>query len=146
MKLNWGSGIAIFYISFAIIMVVMVMYSKTLDNSLVVDDYYDKDLQYQTHIDKLSNTSKLAKDLELTLDATKQTLTLEFPKDFTSVTGTVWFYRADDKSKDVTSGIEVNSENIMGFDLTRFTPGKWTVKIDWQGDGTPFYKEQTFLF
>jgi nitrogen fixation protein FixH len=146
MKFTWGTGIAIFYILFATTMVAMVLYSKTLDNSLVVEDYYDKDLQYQSHIDKLKNSQALSKDLELIHDSKNRTMKIQFPQDFKAIEGTILFYRSEDKSKDQVVKITVDSDYAMTIPISNFMPGKWTLKIDWTGDGKPFYKEQVVLF
>jgi hypothetical protein len=56
------------------------------------------------------------------------------------------FYRSEDKSKDQVVKITVDSDYAMTVPLSNFLPGKWTLKIDWTGDGKPFYKEQVVLF
>lgn len=60
MKLSWGTGIAIFYSVFVIVLVFVVVKSTSIDNALVTDDYYKKDLEYQTQIDKQVNSQGLA--------------------------------------------------------------------------------------
>jgi nitrogen fixation protein FixH len=146
MKFHWGIGIAIFYTLFALAMVAMVMYSRTLDNSLVVDNYYDKDLQYQSHIDKVQNSNSLNEDLVIQIDLKTKMLHLKFPSQFRQIQGQIQFYRADDSRKDVQVKLEVGSGNVMQFPLKNLAAGKWTLKVDWTGDGTPFYKQQDALF
>ena len=65
MKINWGSGIAIFYSLFVITMVYAVVRSTQFDNSLVSDHYYADDLKYQERFDKLSNAQNLKEDLKI---------------------------------------------------------------------------------
>ena len=63
MKFNWGTGITLFYITFMFTMIFMVYQSTLVERNLVVENYYEKDLQYQSHLDKLKNSSTLKKDL-----------------------------------------------------------------------------------
>ncbi|RME05447.1 MAG: hypothetical protein D6816_08870 [Bacteroidetes bacterium] len=144
MKFTWGTGIAIFYIAFVIIMVGMVVYSKTFDNSLVVENYYDEDLRFQEKIDKLENSAKLEKDLEIA-STNNLDILLSFPENLKNITGTVLLYRADDISKDVSFKISVNEKNQMLIPGNEYLGARWTVKVDWQGDGTPYYKEKDVL-
>jgi hypothetical protein len=51
MKLNWGTGIAIFYGLFMVIMITFVVMSRNVDHSLVMEDYYEADINYQEHKD-----------------------------------------------------------------------------------------------
>ena len=140
MKLNWGTGIAIFYISFMAIMLFMVYRSTFENRDLVMEDYYQKDLEYQSHLDRISNAKKLPVDLKITKEA-EQYIRFSFPKDLKTIKGTVLFYRPSDKKQDVSLGIKVNQENDFVFPISKLQKGGWRVKVDWEGDDVPFYKE-----
>ncbi len=140
MKLNWGTSIAIFYIAFAATMVGFVIKSKSYDHSLVTEDYYAKDLAYQQQYDKMANAKALATDLSIgKVGGQVQFL---FPKDVAQPSGKILFYRADDKSKDFTVEVSADSNGLQTVPTDKLKPGRWTVKVDWQGAGKEFYKEQ----
>ncbi|MBK9015370.1 MAG: FixH family protein [Saprospiraceae bacterium] len=143
MKLNWGTSIAIIYGLFAITMVGFVIKSKSIDHTLVVDDYYAKDLAYQQQYDKLTNSQALANDLKIS----KMTdgVQLLFPTDIQQSSGEILFYRADDKSKDFSLKIAPDAQGQQLVPTDQLTPGRWTVKVDWQAGGKPFYKEQVVI-
>ncbi|MCB0520071.1 MAG: FixH family protein [Lewinellaceae bacterium] len=145
MKLNWGSGIAIFYSSFVIVMVAMVFYSKSFDSSLVVDNYYEQDLQYQQHINKLHNSQALPQDLTIKEDRQGKIVSLQFPQGFEKLGGEIQFYRADDKSKDFKLKVNVDEKGTQLVSAKNLLPGRWTVKVDWEGDGRLFYKEEVVV-
>ncbi len=145
MKLNWGSSIAIFYSLFVIVMVAMVFYSKSFDNSLVVDNYYEQDLQYQQHINKLQNSQQLQKDLEIMEDKTQKIVNFQFPQGFEQLGGEIQFYRADDKSKDFSLKVNTDEQGAQAVSSQAMVPGRWTVKVDWEGDGKTFYKEEVII-
>ena len=65
MKINWGTGIAIFFSVFVLSLVYQVYRSTQYDHSLVSDQYYADDLRYQEHYDKLANAQSLEKDLQI---------------------------------------------------------------------------------
>ena len=143
MKLNWGTSIAIVYGLFAITMVGFVIKSKSMDHSLVVDDYYAKDLAYQQQYDKLTNSQALANDLKINKIA--DGVQLLFPAETQQPSGEILFYRADDKSKDFSLKIATDAQGQQLVPTEKLTPGRWTVKVDWQAGGKPFYKEQVVI-
>ena len=140
MKFNWGTSIAIIYSLFAATMVGFVIKSKSIDHALVVDDYYAKDLAYQSQYDKLTNSRALANDLKISTLA--EGVQFQFPKELQQVSGEVLFYRTDDKAKDFTLKIAPDTQGQQLVPTDQLTPGRWTVKVDWQASGKPFYKEQ----
>lgn len=145
MKFTWGTGIAIVYTLFVIVMIGMVIYSKTFDHSLVVDNYYEEDLAYQSHIDKVKNARTLEQDLIIQEDKEQQIVLFKFPREFRQISGSIWFYRASDKSKDFKINIEVDSDGQVIVPFKNLATGLWKVKVDWGGDGKPFYKEVTIV-
>lgn len=124
-------------------MVGFVIKSKSIDHDLVVDDYYAKDLAYQQQYDKLANSKALANDLKI--DASKDGIQLLFPAEVGQVSGNILLYRADDKTKDVSLKINPNEQNQQLVPTDQLTPGRWTVKVDWQAGGKPFYTEKIVL-
>ena len=143
MKLNWGTSIAIIYSLFAITMVGFVIKSKSIDHALVVEDYYAKDLAYQSQYDKLTNSQALANDLKINKLA--KGVQLIFPSELQSVSGDILFYRADDKSKDFSLKIVPDGQGQQFVPTDQLTPGRWQLKVDWKAGGKPFYKEQVVI-
>ncbi len=143
MKFNWGHGITIFFILFVGTLIFVVISSRKVDRSLVFDNYYEKDIQYQSHINKVKNTTALTKGLEI--DKKNGAIIFQFP-DLPSINGTIAFYRASDKSKDFTKRIILNSKSVMKIDVRSLLKGVWTVKVEWSSNGVPYYTEKHLYF
>jgi hypothetical protein len=142
MKLNWGTGIAIFYTTFALFMVFMVIKSTSYDNSLVYDDYYAKDLAYQEQYDKIKNSKELGQKLEIKNNGSERTVEIIFPSEFKDIKGRIQFYRPSGADKDFMVDIDNPEEGKMLIPVEGVMPGYWIVKVDWRGDGKPFYDEK----
>lgn len=133
--LNWGTGIAIFYIAFMAVMIGFVIKSKQYDHSLVVDNYYEEDLAYQSQFDKISNQQ------------TKGNLQFVQKEDFIELAfakkgeGTLLFYRPSDKSLDFELPIQMDSKNQMKVPTKNLKSGRWQLKCNWGSGGNEFYKE-----
>lgn len=143
MKFNWGTGITLFYVSFMFTMIYMVYQSTQTDRNLVIENYYEKDLQYQSHLDKLANTSALENDLGIFQNQDERYLRFAFPKEVKDVKGDILFYRPSDSSKDFNTTIKINEHNELRIPTGEMQSGIWKVKVNWEGDNTPFYKEAT---
>lgn len=136
-KFHWGHGIFLFYICFVMTVVSVLIASRSVDRSLVLDDYYALDLTYQERLDKL-NKEKESNTLKITSDATKSEIVISFIDD-SNLKGDIHFYRPSDESLDKIFKIQ---DPVMVFDKSTFAPGAWKVKVDWENDGNKFYKVQ----
>jgi hypothetical protein len=145
MKISWGTGIAIFYTLFVVFMIAMVVYSKSFDNTLVVDNYYEEDLKYQSHIDKLANSKALANDLVIRQQSEAKVVQFLFPPEFAKVEGKILFYRADDGTRDFLVKIQPSPQGLVEVPTRNLAAGRWTIKVNWSGDGKAFYKEETLV-
>lgn len=141
MKLNWGTGIAIFYGIFVVVLVAIVIKTTTFDNSLVSDDYYADDLNYQQQYNKLANSRDLAEDLDINLQSAKELVELVFPPNLGKAAGEIVFFCPSDSKSDFTVAIQPGEDNRQTVPITGLKPGLWRVKVDWQAGGKAYYKE-----
>jgi hypothetical protein len=140
---NWGTGIFLFYAIFAGVLFYSVYRSTQYDHSLVVDNYYDYDLSYQKHYDRLENTASLAEPLAMQWDSDSKKLNLAFPSVITApISGELKFYRPDDKSLDWALPIGVDDTNAMEVDLRSLPVGRWKVQVNWEAADKPYFSER----
>ena len=141
MKLNWGTGIAIFYGLFMIVMITFVVKARNVDHSLVVDNYYEEDIAYQQHLDKVANSKSL--DVDLTIaKGDDESVDFTFPDLGHSISGEAWFYRPNDNSKDFTIEVRPDNNGHFGVNTGHLVSGLWRVKVEWEAGGVKYYKEQ----
>jgi len=139
MKISWGTGIFLFYTFFATTLFYQVYKSTQYDHSLVVENYYEKDLTYQSTLDKLNNSNALKTPLNIYYYDVLQLLELEFPAEITTIAGSILFYRASNKKEDVRLPITVGMDKCMNVFVRTLKPGIWKIEVDWIGDGTPYF-------
>ena len=143
MKINWGTGIFLFYSFFAISLFYQVYKSTQYDHSLVVENYYAKDLAYQTTYNKLQNSLQLSTPLKVTYFEGLQLLEIAFPKEMIDISGTILFYRASNKKEDTTIPIQVGIDNCLNIFTNTLAPGMWKVEIDWASNGVHYLNRNT---
>jgi len=137
-KFNWGHGIAIFYTVFVGVVVFALVSSFGVDHSLVVDDYYQKDIEYQSRYEKESRAMDL-NNIQIKVDNSTEEIVIEF-KDTQKVSGTALFYRPSDKSKDFSLSMDKPLHKIS---TNQIANGKWIVKMECLVDGEAVYLEET---
>jgi nitrogen fixation protein FixH len=142
MKLNWGFGIATFYASFMVILLYFVFKSTTHDNSLVMDNYYEQDLKYQAHYDKVVNTMQLKEQPSFQQNDSAQTLDIQFPQGMSNPEGAVQFFRPSSKYQDITVPLKVNEDGKMTIPTKLLKAGRWKIKMDWESDQKAYYLEK----
>ncbi|MEM6725556.1 MAG: FixH family protein [Bacteroidota bacterium] len=141
MKFNFGTGIALFYILFATMLTVFVIQAKKVNTSLVTKTYYDEDLAYQSHFEKIQNVIDYQAQLELTEDWDTQTIQLQFPANRLPSAGTIQLYRPSDDRHDVRFSIKVNASGVQTIPVGNLTKGLWEIKVDWESADLAFYQE-----
>ena len=145
MKVTWGIGIALTYILFVVIIIILVIFSSTKDVNLVTDDYYANELKFQDQIDKVKRTGMLTDELVLDLD--DRGIHFKFPKLFlySEIEGEILFYRPSDRKKDFIINVKLNPENILTVNKSKIEKGLWKIKIDWRADNQEYYNEKIIM-
>jgi hypothetical protein len=143
MKLNWGKGIFLSFIVFALAMAYIVIFPFNQKVELVTDNYYEKEIKYQEQIDKQERTALLSESLSVTNDLKE--LKITFPPSYQNVTGEILFYRPADAKKDFSLPISADSSGSQLIDISPLIPGYWKIKILWNMNGTQYYYEKNIM-
>jgi hypothetical protein len=143
--MNWGYRLAALYISFVVMMLLLVSMAVKQDFDLVSDDYYRQEIEYQNRIDKINNTQKLKEPLSFQMDDESKLLHVNFPKSINTPSGKILLYRPTDSKKDVLLDIAADADNKQSIDIAHLQKGLWRVKIDWNANETAYYNEEVIV-
>jgi nitrogen fixation protein FixH len=140
-NMNWGTWIVVSFILFAAGTFVMVYISMSSNVDLVADDYYEKELKYQDHIDLVKGTNAL--EQQVGVEQTASTVTVAFPVigQRESYSGTIQFFRPSDKRGDIMLPVAVDSAMRQTFPAAMFAKGLWRMKISWSVGSQNYYSE-----
>lgn len=143
-KFNWGTGIAIFYVSFVIAMLSFVFWVSGQKTDLVTDDYYQEELVYQNTIDNRDRAEDLLGDV--VIEGAKGKLDIKLPEgmDNKAVKGELFMYRQDDKNKDTKFKFD-GTRTTFSFESERIVTGLWKAKLSWAADGKNYYYENNIM-
>lgn len=140
-KFHWGHGILIFFIIYVLTLIFVLYKSTTVDHSLVVEDYYNQDLNYQEKYNKVKNVNIHHKNVSVKWSESDHAILLTFDKE-NSRQGEVFFYNPADTNKDISLKLQEGITREYEFTDLNLSKGRWKVKIDWNEEGLPFYIEK----
>ncbi|WP_439481132.1 FixH family protein [Cyclobacterium plantarum] len=137
--MNWGNGIVLVFVVFVAIMATMVtICMKQDDLHLVIENYYEEEIKYQEHIDKVSNSLESSKEA-MSFDAQAKMLDLNLP---VGAKGELHLFRPSDARMDKKIDVNIKDTEVNTVDLNSLSPGYWRVKLSWERDGVGFFEEK----
>jgi len=143
----WFIGTWALVLGFVVFMVVLAIVAARQDFQMVEEDYYARELEYQTRIDKLNLTDSLGLSPRVSVTGDGDLLEILFPVDstVTAVTGTVLFYRPSSSERDRTQPLTTDRDGRQTIDVSDLISGLWRVKIDFSVNNHDLYHEDQFI-
>jgi hypothetical protein len=137
--MDWGKGIVLVFVVFAAIMISMVtICMKKDDLHLVTQNYYEEEIKYQEHIDKMINASGLFYEA-LQFDKLQKSVAINLP---VGAKAELHLFRPSDARLDQKLMVEVDNENATVVDLGKLKSGYWLMKLTWSAEGKSYYQEK----
>ncbi|WP_235296420.1 FixH family protein [Portibacter marinus] len=141
MKINWGIALIIFFTIYIALLVRIVVKSFQVDHSLVVENYYDHDIHYQSKFDDISNRNFLKEDLSILVEKHSNSLVLNFGSHAEVDEAKVLLYRPSDKHQDIEKTLTDIGQTTT-LSIANLSDGIWNVKVSWKDQNCSYYKEQ----
>jgi len=142
--MSWGYKVSIITFCFVCFMTCMVIAAFRQSFDLVTEDYYGKELKFQSQINKQINHEQLKGSI--VLEQNNESLNLIFPDEFNGqlITGEVLLFRPSDASKDVMLKLKTNGESLHIAKKELFS-GLYQVQIDYNVTGKSYYFEKDIM-
>ncbi|HRI32612.1 MAG TPA: FixH family protein [Saprospiraceae bacterium] len=143
--MNWGYKILIVIIAFMIAILSMVFVAFRQTNDMLDENYYEKEMNYQSLIDAAQNLN-LVND-SLLINQNESYVIVHVPITLISnfEQGNLTFLRIDDKRKDFTFDFKPNEEGILQIEKFKFIPGTYKARMKWRNLGKDYYREQNLI-
>ncbi len=148
MKINWGTGIVIafgLFITFILSFVFKVQSNQKYDNELVTKEYYKKEQNINSEIEKQSNANSLINKILITKN--EEGILVDFPSDFdyTKIKGKVSLYRPSSQKLDFEKNISLSSPHLL-IPKSNLTDGLWDISVEWNYNGVDYLNKETIYF
>lgn len=148
MKWNWGKGIVVAMACFMGFILYMVITMSTDDNyshDLVTEEYYAKEMAYQTEIDAETNARNLVG--EISGKRTPEGWLLTFPPSISESTnkGKVFLYRPSNQQLDFEVPLAISGSNLLIPD-NQLIDGRWNIIIEWTDGEEEFMYKKSIIY
>lgn len=142
--MNWGHKIVIAFILFGALIITLVVVSVRTDFHLVSADYYQRTLEFESHMSKAKNAQELSVQPELLYSSNPRKLELVFSKEVSQSIkeGNVTFFRPSNGNMDFNTELMLDINGRQTVDLVGRREGLWKVKLSWKDSQKEYYMEQ----
>lgn len=143
--MNWGKAIPLVFILFAGFIGTMVFRMSSQRVDLVRDDYYQDELAYQQHIDRVSNAHNTRPDqsnsaITMTYQSHQQQVVFALPDSLRK--GQITFYRPADRRQDFQVPMLGGHATRQVVSTEKLSKGHWRVQFSWSDGRRDYYKEE----
>jgi hypothetical protein len=139
--MNWGKGIVIgmsLFMAFILVLVISLM-SHSVD--LESEDYYQREINYQSEITAMKKSNGLNEKVEMT--SMKDYVSIVIPNELNCDNVEVILIRPDNKDLDQT--FKINNTKSYLIDKTKLVKGHYNVEIRYQIEGSDYLQKQTII-
>ena len=137
--MNWGKAIILTFVLFAGFIGGMVFLMSRQRIDLVRDDYYQDELAFQQHINRVERAARLQKPVAMTYEPTQQQLALVLPQNLRR--GEITFYRPSDRRQDFRLNIAQSPQSRRVVSTASLAKGYWRVQVAWSDGQQDYYAE-----
>lgn len=127
--------------------VAFVVFCNLHPTDLVAQDYYERELKYQDHLDRLERTRGLGAAAGVAYDAVARQIIVRLPEAQTAegITGQIHLYRPAAAGMDKHLRLSVEADGRQTIDATSLEPGLWKVKVLWRAGGKDYGMEEPLV-
>src|SRR5690606_13142391 len=142
-RLDWGTGIAVAYATFALATVGFVAFAMTKDVDLVSPEYYARSLVHDARMAATANAAALGTSLVVDSRPDAGVVYVRWPAAMAAgVSGTATFYRPSSAALDRTIPLAPDAAGAQTLPLAGLASGHWRLQLQWTADDTAYYAEQ----
>ena len=128
MKITWGKGITIAMIAFMSFILYMVFTLMATNTDLESEDYYQKEIEFETEIKAVNNTNKLNEKVKVSQN--EDFLIVQFPNLENMDSLSVFLFRPNNEKEDQLFTIEDSKTLIIPNKKIKI--GSYNLKIQFK--------------
>lgn len=140
----WPISIIAFFSVAVIGCVTFVAFCSRHPADLVTADYYEQEVKYQGHIDRVEHTQQRVQEASINYDAARQVITIALPPNpaQTNLTGTIELYRPSAMNLDRQVKLEPDAQGRQTVDAGSLQSGLWKVRVSWNAGQQDYFIDQ----
>ncbi|GAB3986573.1 hypothetical protein GCM10028807_04290 [Spirosoma daeguense] len=140
--MNWGKAIMLVFVLFMSFIGTLVYRMTRQHVDLVSDNYYQNEIDFQKHIDRVNN-ARHNSSATMTYHSDQQQVVVALPSNLRK--GEITFYRPGDRSQDFRVAIPLNHPNRQVISTQSLAKGNWRIQFSWSDGQREYYQEEQFF-
>ena len=134
---RWLWGIILVIVVFVMVLVLVAVFAFQQDVNMVTDHYYEKDLNFEKHQERLRRTRALDQQPRVEYMAEEKLLRVAFPVGLLSAgaSGAVHIYRPSDAQQDRHFDLALEGDTLQVIPVRSLSKGLWRTRLSWQSAG-----------
>ena len=143
----WPFGIITAFSLFFLGTIGLVVMACSQKTDLVSNDYYEQEIKFQNHLDRLHRTERLGSRASVVYDVASQKITISLPPEQVRepVVGRIQLYRPSAARLDREVKLQPDSSGTQAIETTGLPPGLWKVRVSWTADDKEFFIDQRIV-
>jgi hypothetical protein len=140
----WPLGIMLAFALFFAGTLSLVVMACSHKMDLVSSDYYEREIKYETHLDRLRRTGSQA---SIVYDRAARRIAIGLPRASSGLplSGWVELYRPSAAELDRRYPLSLDAQGVHSVDARELSPGLWKVRVSWNATGQDFFAEQSVI-
>lgn len=143
--MGWGTKIIIAYVAGVCFILFFVIKSMMLNTEMAEEDYYSKELTYNTHIESVANANNLAQPISITENDGQVEISIDSVTAGSLSKGQVHFYNPASEKADKKMALNPSVSGRYFFDKSSFVKGKYIVRVSFELNTKPYFTEQAIF-
>ena len=138
----WPLAIILTFVVFISCTVGLVVLACSQKADLVSEDYYEQEIRFQNHLDRLDRTSNV--DASIIYEAATQRIRIALPRAQSdhALRGRIELYRPSASGLDRQLALAPDARGIQTIDAAKLRPGLWKVRITWSAENQDYFLER----
>lgn len=139
----WPIGITLTLILFTAGTASLVVMAATNRVDLVSPDYYDQEIRFQEHIDRVKRTHEQGADARIGYDAARAVIAVALPAQQVGhlATGRIQLYRPAAEGLDRETEFRPDATGAQMVDAASLSSGPWKVRLSWTCERQDYFTE-----
>jgi hypothetical protein len=139
----WPFAVIATFVVFICGTISLVVFACSQKMDLVSADYYEQEISFQGHLDRMERTQRAPQPASIAYDAAAGRIRISsLAQPSISVSGNIQLYRPSAAGMDQHFKLTLDSQGIQSLDASSLRPGLWKVRVFWRLDNQDYFLEK----
>ena len=129
----WPISIISFFAVAILGCITFVTFCSRHPADLISPDYYEDEVKYQVHIDRIQQTQKRAPSASVSYDTAGRNIIVSMPAEMAAAnpSGQIQLYRPSALNQDQIVKLELDARGRQTIHAAGLLPGLWKIRVSW---------------